>query len=309
MIKNLILAVSMLTTTPNTPLSDNPVSKIQKPLLVGGSSSVAHLLDLIKPDYQAQTNIPMQIRSMGSEKGIKAIAENFVDIGATSRFLTNHEQEIYPHVRQIIIAQDALVFFTNTENNIKSLSVEQLANIYAGKYETWQKINPNYSPKTARDNKILLLSKAPNHGTFNILLEFLELNYMKIPNGNTIKFKKTGNRGLYSKKEAQLYDEFNQALGIVQRMPNAIAYDSYGAVSQLLGSKKIDKVNILAVNGISVNDQSIINGDYTLVRPLILLINSESERSIEQAELLISIIKTKKNRQILAENHYLLIDF
>ncbi|MEI8642371.1 hypothetical protein P4S68_20500 [Pseudoalteromonas sp. Hal099] len=61
---------------------------------------------------------------------------------------------------------------------------------------------------------------------------------MRVPNGNTIKLKQAGNRGLFPKMEVQMYDEFNQALGIVQRMPNAIAFDSYGAISQLLGSKK-----------------------------------------------------------------------
>lgn len=308
MIKNLILAASVFVSTCCMgSSSDNNSSN--KPLLIGGSSSVSHLLELIKPGYQKKTNTPMQIRSMGSEKGIRAIAENFIDLGSSSRYLTNEEQEKYPHITQIIIAQDALVFFTNIKNKIDNISVEELRNVYSGKYVNWQQINPEYSPSRTSDKKVLLFSKATNHGTFDILLEFLNLNYMQIPNSNTIKLKKSGNRGLFSKQNVQLYDEFNQALGIVQRTPNAIAYESYGAISQLLGSKQINKVNILGINGVKISHENIQNGNYTFVRPLILLVNSQSERSIEQAKIVLDILKTKKAKKALLDHHYSMAEF
>ncbi|MBH0056123.1 substrate-binding domain-containing protein [Pseudoalteromonas sp. SWXJZ94C] len=308
MIKNFILAVSVLASTYSMGVSNNN-NQFNKPLLIGGSSSVSHLLELVKPGYQKKTNTPMQIRSMGSEKGIRAIAESFIDLGSSSRYLTNEEQEKYPHITQIIIAQDALVFFTNIENKIDNISVEELRNVYSGKYENWQQINPDYLPKRTSDKKVLLFSKATNHGTFDILLEFLDLNYMQIPNSNTIKLKKSGNRGLFSKQDVQLYDEFNQALGIVQRMPNAIAYESYGAISQLLGSKQINKVNILGIDGVKVNHENIQNGNYTFVRPLILLVNSQSERSVAQAKLVLDILKTKKVKTALLDHHYSMAEF
>ncbi|KPZ58856.1 Phosphate-binding protein PstS precursor [Pseudoalteromonas sp. P1-13-1a] len=308
MIKNLILAATVLLSSSNIATSVSNIDPQHKPLLIGGSSSVTHLLHLIKPTFEKQTNTAMQIRSMGSTKGIKAIAENIIDIGTSSRYLTNAEQEKYPHVRQIIIAQDALVFFTNKKNNINSLSIEQLSNIYAGKYKTWQEVNPDYVPETQRDNKILLFSKAYNHGTFDILLEFLNLTFMRVPNANTIKLKQTGNRGLFPKTEVQMYDEFNQALGIVQRMPNAIAFDSYGAVSQLQGSKKINKINLLGINGVDVSDETIKNGEYTFVRPLILLVNSQSSRSVEQTDLLLNLLKNKRVLDTLSAHHYSMVE-
>ncbi|KPZ56290.1 PstS family phosphate ABC transporter substrate-binding protein [Pseudoalteromonas sp. P1-25] len=308
MIKNLILAATVLLSSSNIATSVSNIDPQHKPLLIGGSSSVTHLLHLIKPTFEKQTNTAMQIRSMGSTKGIKAIAENIIDIGTSSRYLTNAEQEKYPHVRQIIIAQDALVFFTNKKNSIDSLSIEQLSNIYAGKYKTWQEVNPGYVPETQRDNKILLFSKAYNHGTFDILLEFLNLTFMRVPNANTIKLKQTGNRGLFPKTEVQMYDEFNQALGIVQRMPNAIAFDSYGAVSQLQGSKKINKINLLGINGVDVSDETIKNGEYTFVRPLILLVNSQSSRSVEQTDLLLNLLKNKRVLDTLSAHHYSMVE-
>ncbi|WP_338362797.1 substrate-binding domain-containing protein [uncultured Pseudoalteromonas sp.] len=308
MIKNLILAATVLLSSSNIATSVSNITPDHKPLLIGGSSSVSHLLHILKPNYEKQTNTAMQIRSMGSTKGIKAIAQNIIDIGTSSRYLTNTEQEQYPHIRQIVIAQDALVFFTNKKNNIDSLSVEQLSDIYSGKYKTWQEVNPNYKPETQRDNKILLFSKAYNHGTFDILLEFLNLTFMRVPNGNTIKLKSAGNRGLFPKMEVQMYDEFNQALGIVQRMPNAIAFDSYGAVSQLLGSKKINKINLLGIDGVHVSDETIKNGEYMFVRPLILLVNSQSSRSVKQTELLLNLLKDKRVLNTLSAHHYSLVE-
>lgn len=308
MIKNLILAVSVLVSASNVTTAPPSNFSDHKPILVGGSSSVSQLLEIVKPEFEKQTNTLMQVRSMGSDKGIKAIGQNIIDIGTSSRYLTHEEQARYPQIRQIVIAQDALVFFTNKKNKIDSLSVEQLTDIYAGKYKTWQEINPNYTPQSERDNKILLFSKAYNHGTFDVLLEFLNLGYMKIPSNNTIKLKYAGNRGLFPKTEVQMYDEFNQALGIVQRMPNAIAFDSYGAVSKMLGSKKIDKVNLLGIDGVAVNDATIKSGEYTFVRPLILLVNSQSERSVEQVELLLNFLKKDTIKTALTEQHYSLVE-
>ncbi|BED89201.1 hypothetical protein PspMM1_16690 [Pseudoalteromonas sp. MM1] len=308
MIKNLILAATVLLSSSNIATSVSNIEPEHKPLLIGGSSSVSHLLHILKPNYEKQTNTAMQVRSMGSTKGIKAIAQNIIDVGTASRYLTNAEQEQYPHVRQIVIAQDALVFFTNKKNNINSLSVEQLSDIYSGKYKTWQEVNPNYKPETQRDNKILLFSKAYNHGTFDILLEFLNLTFMRVPNGNTIKLKPAGNRGLFPKMEVQMYDEFNQALGIVQRMPNAIAFDSFGAISQLQGSKKINKINLLGIDGVHVSDETIKNGEYTFVRPLILLVNSQSSRSVEQTEVLLNLLKDNRVLNTLSAHHYSMVE-
>ncbi|MEL0646939.1 substrate-binding domain-containing protein [Pseudoalteromonas agarivorans] len=308
MIKNLILAVSVLVSASSVTTSPSPDFSQHKPILIGGSSSVSQLFEIIKPEYEKQTNTLMQVRSMGSDKGIKAIGQNIIDIGTSSRYLTHEEQASYPHVRQIVIAQDALVFFTNKKNKIDSLQVKQLTDIYAGKYKTWQEINPRYNPQTERDNKILLFSKAYNHGTFDVLLEFLNLSYMKVPSNNSIKLKHAGNRGLFPKTEVQMYDEFNQALGIVQRMPNAIAFDSYGAVSQLLGSKKVDMVNLVGIEGVKVSDRTIKNGEYTFVRPLILLVNTQSSRSVEQVELMLSFLKKDKVQKILSEHHYSMVE-
>ncbi|XQF91895.1 substrate-binding domain-containing protein [Pseudoalteromonas espejiana] len=77
---------------------------------MGGSSSVSQLLEIVKPEFEKQTNTLMQVRSMGSDKGIKAIGQNIIDIGTSSRYLTHEEQVLYPQIRQIVIAQDALVF-------------------------------------------------------------------------------------------------------------------------------------------------------------------------------------------------------
>lgn len=285
-----------------------PSGTIDKPILLGGSSSVAQLLRVIQPIFENEVEQVLHIRSVGSDMGIKAIAENLVDIGASSRYLTKFEQEKWPHLKQVIIAQDALVFFVNKATSIDNLTTEQLADIYSGKVTHWSDVSPKVVVTSSQDDVIGLFSKDVNHGTFDIFLEFLNLAYLKDPGQDTIKLKKAGNHGVFSSSDIMLYSQFNQALGIVQRLPNAIAYDSFGAASKLSNDKRIDQINFLSINNIKPNNKTIKNGQYNFVRPLVILINTHSQRSVKKAHTLLKFLNKSKTKQLLSENNYIMMD-
>ncbi|NNG42961.1 hypothetical protein HJP15_08550 [Pseudoalteromonas sp. NEC-BIFX-2020_002] len=314
MIKHLLLVTNLFfcVAASSTQLSNLDTQKLdtQQPqtILVAGSTSVVQMLELVQADFNNTEQSVMQLRGMGSDKGIQAIGENLVDIGASSRYMTKAEQERWPNLKQTVLAQDALVFFTNIENPIKNLSTEQLSDIYRGKYTLWSQVSGKNTAKSEQDNQIHLFSKGIQHGTFDVFLEFLNLDYMKSAQPDAIKFKSAGNRGLFSKQDVALYNEFNQALGIVQRIPNAIAFDSFGAVSQLKNSKLIDKIRILSINDVSPTQETVKTSHYNFVRPLVLIVNTQSAESVKKGKLISDFLKTKDIRELLTSHHYIMVD-
>ncbi|WP_084448113.1 substrate-binding domain-containing protein [Pseudoalteromonas prydzensis] len=306
MYRNFLIVASLFTASWSAVCEELPQ---RTPILIAGSTSVIHMLEPLKARFNQQSTTIMQLRGMGSDQGIKAIGENLVDIGAASRYLTKSEQQQWPYLKQIVLAQDGMVFFTNTANPITNISTQQLTHIYSGKYILWSQINDDIEPKSTLDDQIQLFSKGVKHGTFDVFLEFLKLDYINEPGTDTVKFKVAGNRGLFLQQDVYMYDEFNQALGIVQRFPNAIAYDSFGAITQFTDKNSIDKIRILSVDGIKATEQTIKSGEYSFVRPLVLIVNTQSTQSLEKAKLLVDFLNTTFSQDLLEKQKYVMLDF
>lgn len=304
MFKQLILFIVLLC----APVINAQEKPTLETLLVAGSTSVTQMLGLVQEDFNQQNKTVMQLRGMGSDKGITAIAQNLVDIGASSRYMTKLEQEKWPHLKQFVLAQDALVFFANTDNEISNLSIDQLTAIYSGQINQWSQLASFEEKKSRKDNQIDLFSKGVQHGTFDVFLEFLSLDYMKSPQSDSIKLKKEGNRGLFSKNDVLLYNEFNQALGIVQRIPTAIAYDSFGAVSQFSELKRINKIRVLSIDGVQPSFETIKSGEYSFVRPLVIIINTQSDKSMKKGKQLLRFLEAETVKKKLSELHYVMVN-
>lgn len=304
MFKQLILFIVLLC----APVINAQEKPTLETLLVAGSTSVTQMLGLVQEDFNQQNKTVMQLRGMGSDKGITAIAQNLVDIGASSRYMTKLEQEKWPHLKQFVLAQDALVFFANTDNEISNLSIDQLRAIYSGQINQWSQLASFEEKKSRKDNQIDLFSKGVQHGTFDVFLEFLSLDYMKSPQSDSIKLKKEGNRGLFSKNDVLLYNEFNQALGIVQRIPTAIAYDSFGAVSQFSELKRINKIRVLSIDGVQPSFETIKSGEYSFVRPLVIIINTQSDKSMKKGKQLLRFLEAETVKKKLSELHYVMVN-
>ena len=91
----------------------------------------------------------------------------------------------------------------------------------------------------------------------------------------------------------------------MQRIQNAIAYDSYGAITKLENDRRINKVSLLAIDGVSPSIETIQSGEYAFVRPLVLIVNTQSPRSKKIGDKLAVFIKSKKIHQKMLDIGYL----
>ncbi|MFD2165915.1 substrate-binding domain-containing protein [Thalassotalea euphylliae] len=263
----------------------------EDPLFVVGSTSVSKLVEVIKEPFYKQTGINILIRPIGSEKGVVSIGEDVSDIGIISRYLTDEEQARWPNLAQITIAQDAIVFMTNTANTLANIDEQEIIALYTGKVAT------------VDNGSLTLLSKGKHHGTHDVFLSYFGLDSMPAPLAtNMLVFKQKGQNQLYGQAKAKAYDQINQAFANISRIEDAIAYESLGAYHVFKQSMQNSKAKLLSLNGIPPIKNSQPNPAYPFKRPFNVVIKPNADKSVSE---FVSFLMSEKGQKLLADSFFI----
>lgn len=275
------------------------------PLFIVGSTSATPLMEASSEAFgrfinQADDlNPALVIRPLGSTKGVESIVDNDSDIGITSRYLTREELDQWPHLRQITIAQDALVFLVNTENPIDNLSHQDIAAIYVGNKNLWSDLGV---PKGQLD-RVQPMVKSVGHGTFHAFTSLLDLEYMIEANSGFLYLKKAGVNQLFNQRPVRTFSRFNQAMGVVNRQKSSIAFESFAVMQQYSKHRGIEKVKAIAVDGVFPSIKSVRAQDYPWVRPVNLIINSK--RKNKKIDSYVEFMLSKEGQEIIKQQGYI----
>jgi phosphate transport system substrate-binding protein len=107
-------------------------------IVVAGSSSVTPLMEKLKEAYIVlNPGAEIEIQMSDSSAGIAAVLDGTCDIGMASRELKESEQK---ELTAIQIAIDGLAVIVNRENPFKSLTKEQVRDIFTGAVTTWSEV-------------------------------------------------------------------------------------------------------------------------------------------------------------------------
>lgn len=263
-----------------------------KNLFIVGSTSVAKLIDITAEPFYEKTGIQLIMRPLGSDKGVVSIAENVSDIGVISRYLTKEERQRHPELRQKTIAQDAIILIVNTENQIQNLNASQIANMYTSNNPIW--------PGSGQPAN--LYSKKIGHGTHDSFLSFLKLESMYSIENSDINFKKVGINNLYSNNNVKGYNKVNQAVGLIFRDKNGLAYESLGAYKHFIKGQEFVKTKVVSFNGINPTLEGQKNLEYPFKRPFNIIFNTDiSPMATEYKKYLGS----EEAQQLLRDNYYI----
>lgn len=133
-------------------------------LVINGSTTVLPIVQKVAENYMAANpNVDIALSGGGSGNGMKALLDGLTTIAMTSRDIKDSEKE--QAVRKGVdpvrtaVAVDALVPVVNPQNPVKSLTLEQLKNIFTGKITNWKEIGGN-------DAKIVVISRDTSSGTY-----------------------------------------------------------------------------------------------------------------------------------------------
>ncbi len=232
---------------------------------IKGSDTMVNLALAWTEAYRADhPHISISITGGGSGTGIAALLNNTVDIANASRQIKAEEistaNSIGIEPYELVVARDAVAVIVNHSNPIDQLTMQQISDIYAGKYNNWQELG-------GEDRPIVRTSRETNSGTHVFFLE--EVLRLGDPNNK------------------QLFDPYTLLLpsseGIIAEVrdnPNAIGYDGLGYVTP--------EVKVI---GIAANDQapfiwpsmeSVSEGTYPIARDLYAYTNGSPQGVIKE---------------------------
>ncbi len=108
-------------------------------ITVAGSSSVTPVMEKLKEAYVAlNPNVIIEVQQSDSTTGVTSTVEGVCDIGMASRELKDSEVE--QGVASQAIALDGIAVVVNKDNEIDSLTQEQVMKIYTGEITKWTEV-------------------------------------------------------------------------------------------------------------------------------------------------------------------------
>jgi len=213
----LILLVSLLFLTACGGGSGQPSSPTQASAYIQnkGSDTMVNLALAWAERYQAEhSDVSLSVTGGGSGTGIAALVNGTVDIANASRAMKSEEKQqaeangITPV--EFTVARDAIAVIVNPENPVRQLTLQQISDIYSGKFNNWSEVGGD-------DRPIVRLSRETNSGTHVYFLE------------TVLRLGDKTNPTLFS-TDTLLLPSSEGIINEVRQNPNAIGYDGLGYV-------------------------------------------------------------------------------
>jgi phosphate transport system substrate-binding protein len=195
----------------NSSASDSPANYIENK----GSDTIVNLALAWAEKYQSDhPDIRISVTGGGSGTGIAALVNGTVDIANASRKIKEEEiaEAQSNGVKSVehIIARDAIAVIVNPENPVSELTLQQISDIYSGKYTNWTEVG-------GEDRPIVRLSRETNSGTHVYFLE------------TVLRLGSKEDKTLFS-MDTLLLPSSEGIISEVRDNPNAIGYDGLGYV-------------------------------------------------------------------------------
>jgi phosphate transport system substrate-binding protein len=234
--------------------ADSPAKYIENK----GSDTIVNLALAWAEKYQGDhPDVRISVTGGGSGTGIAALVNGTVDIANASRKIKDEEtaeaQSNGVEPVEHIIARDAIAVIVNPNNPVSELTLQQISDIYSGKYTNWQEVG-------GEDRPIVRLSRETNSGTHVYFLE------------TVLRLGSKENKTLFS-MDTLLLPSSEGIISEVRDNPNAIGYDGLGYVPDDLKMVAIAKEQggaYVLPSIETVNDKS-----YAIARDLYMYTNGE----------------------------------
>ncbi len=230
-----------------------------------GSDTIVNLALAWAERYQGEhPDVRISVTGGGSGTGIAALINNTVDIANASRKIKAEELD-EAKVNGVdpvehIIARDAIAVIVNPNNPVNELTLQQISDIYSGKYTNWAEVG-------GEDRPIVRLSRETNSGTHVYFLE------------TVLRLGSKEDKTLFS-TNTLLLPSSEGIIAEVRQNPNAIGYDGLGYVPKDLKMIAIAKEagGAYVLPSIeTVNDKT-----YAIARDLYMYTNGEATGIVKE---------------------------
>ncbi|MBC2704732.1 phosphate ABC transporter substrate-binding protein [Desulfobacula sp.] len=199
----------------------------------GGTAHIPVMKEAAKRIMTFNPDIRITIAGGGSGAGIKQVGEGLVDIGNSGRKATEAEINKYG-LKMIKWAIDGVAAVVNPKNLVKTLTRQQLQDIFSGKIANWKELGGNDKP-------------------INVYT----------------RDKASGTRSIFWKKALEKKDITSRANVVVSNgaMKTAVNNDPYSIGYVSVGFIN-DSVFAIVLDGVKPTMDSVKQGQYTVARGL-----------------------------------------
>ena len=233
----------------NTPSTSTPATttpdteEISGVVNTDGSTSMADVMAAFQESFSGlYPDVTVNYSGTGSGSGITNALAGTVDIGLSSRALTDEEKA--EGAVENIVALDGVAVVVNPENTITNLTVEQIAQIYNGTITNWSELG-------GADAPIAVIGRDAASGTRGAFEEIVGVE----------------DQCVYTNE----YESTGEVIGSVAGNPNAIGYASLSAVDESVVAVK--------VNGVAPSEATVADGTYEIQRPFVMVTKEGAELS------------------------------
>ncbi len=234
-------------------------------ITLAGSTSMEKLCEAMSEAFmEAYPDVTVTVEYTGSGAGIESVTSGSVDIGDSSRSLTDDEKA--KGAVENIVAIDGIAVITDTDNTVTNLTTEELAKIYTGEITNWKELGGN-------DENIVVIGREAGSGTRGAFEELLEVD----------------DKCAY----AQELDSTGAVLAKVASTPGAIGYVSLDVVD--------DSVNAVSLNDVEATEANILAGDYLLSRPFVMATMGEISEQSELVQTWFSYIESDEGQSVISD--------
>lgn len=235
--------------------------------IAGGTAHIPVMKEAAKRIMKQHKDIVVTVAGGGSGVGIKQVGERLVDIGNSGRQAKPEEIERYG-LKMFKWAVDGVGVVVNPANMVKSLSKDQLKEIYSGKITNWSALG-------GADHEITVYTRDEASGT------------------RAVFWKKALDKGSISPKA--LFVPSNGAMKTaVANDPYAIGYVSVGHTDETIAPVTLD--------GVTPTLETVKNGQYKIARGLYS--NTKGEPS-GLTRLFIDYLFTPEGQQIASDKGFI----
>ncbi len=243
-------------------------------ILIGGSATTTPILEILGKAFTARNpNVLVQfLPSSHTAGGIQGAAKGDIDLGALSRAFEEEEKNL--GVLYTEFARDGLAFVTQKDIRFRDVSSDNLRAIYAGKITKWSKLGV----AGVADDTMVVIDR-PGHSSAKIVLMGPLFPKDMVFGPTLIMIERA--------------PDANDAL---VKTPSAIGYTSLGAILM----EKLP-LNVLMVDGVAPDDESIRNGRYPYFRPMALAHRKDTKPEVAA---FIAYIMGPEGRKIIGDNGF-----
>ena len=208
--------------------------------------------------------VRISVTGGGSGTGIAALINGTIQIANASREMSKEEialakkNGITP-VR-FTVALDAIAVVVHPENPVTHLSLEQISEMYTGRFRRWTSVG-------GEDRPIVLLSRESNSGTYVYFLE------------RVLRLGDSKGKALFS-PETLLMPSSEGISSEVQQNPNALGYDGLGYVTSAQKMVAVGRTG----DGPFVlpSARTVLDGTYPVSRPLYMYTAGEPTGAVKE---------------------------